>query len=288
MGKQEVRYSCGHDGVLNLYGPHKERDSKVAWLEREGLCPDCYRKKQAEDIARLKAESPKNALLLLKMFQGDSRIKDTERLDAMVAWMQSKACDFTSSNFLNPPKFADPSLLKEIFFEFKQRGYVVGVTLVEPIKPKCYPAGTWNGKFYGSEKFGYSIYVDGGKENIEKTEKKAIEKYLADIADYRAALADVKKGKLDSELVQRFRAPAPESPAPAPAPAPESPAPAPKKAYDRPMAMPVPAPVQVALSRNVQEIRSAVCKLAWVYIRQGKSKSEAFKKAWKIIKEGNA
>lgn len=43
MAKYTVNYSCGHKGVLELFGPHKDRYSKIDWLEEKGLCPDCYK-----------------------------------------------------------------------------------------------------------------------------------------------------------------------------------------------------------------------------------------------------
>ena len=35
--------------------------------------------------------------------------------------------------------------------------------LKKPEKPECYPNGKWNGRFYGSDKNGYSVYIDGTK-----------------------------------------------------------------------------------------------------------------------------
>lgn len=44
MAWYDVNYSCGHKGRLNLIGPGRDRESRIAWLEKEGLCPDCYTK----------------------------------------------------------------------------------------------------------------------------------------------------------------------------------------------------------------------------------------------------
>lgn len=49
MAWETVSYSCGHAARLQMYGPLKGRESKKEWLERSGLCPECYAsKKQAE------------------------------------------------------------------------------------------------------------------------------------------------------------------------------------------------------------------------------------------------
>lgn len=47
--KYGITYSCGHKGVVNLIGKTSEREWKIEWLERSGLCPDCYKaQKEAE------------------------------------------------------------------------------------------------------------------------------------------------------------------------------------------------------------------------------------------------
>ena len=37
MAWYDVNYSCGHKGRLNLIGPGRDRESRIAWLEKEGL-----------------------------------------------------------------------------------------------------------------------------------------------------------------------------------------------------------------------------------------------------------
>lgn len=41
--KYYVTFSCGHEGEVNLYGKAAERDIRIAWYEKKGICPDCYR-----------------------------------------------------------------------------------------------------------------------------------------------------------------------------------------------------------------------------------------------------
>lgn len=47
MAQYSVNFSCGHSGTVQLYGPTKERERKIEWLEK-GLCPDCYKKQQMD------------------------------------------------------------------------------------------------------------------------------------------------------------------------------------------------------------------------------------------------
>lgn len=65
----------------------------------------------------------------------------------------------------------------------------------KPEKPACYPKGKWNGKVYGSSKYGYNIYVDGVKTSISEQDKALLEKYNAEIDDYVHRVGDVKKQK---------------------------------------------------------------------------------------------
>lgn len=41
--KYNIEYSCGHKGTVDLFGPTKDRESKIEWYEHEALCPDCYK-----------------------------------------------------------------------------------------------------------------------------------------------------------------------------------------------------------------------------------------------------
>jgi hypothetical protein len=55
MAKYDVTYSCGHSGTAELYGPGKERDRKIEWMGRSGLCPECCKTKKLEEE---KAQGP--------------------------------------------------------------------------------------------------------------------------------------------------------------------------------------------------------------------------------------
>lgn len=52
MAKYDINYACGH-GIYTeqLYGKHTERDNKIAWLEANKVCPDCYKAKMAAQDA---------------------------------------------------------------------------------------------------------------------------------------------------------------------------------------------------------------------------------------------
>jgi hypothetical protein len=52
MAKYDVTYSCGHSDTIQLYGPNKERTRKIEWLERDGLCPECYKAKMEQQAVK--------------------------------------------------------------------------------------------------------------------------------------------------------------------------------------------------------------------------------------------
>lgn len=64
--------------------------------------------------------------------------------------------------------------------------------IAKPERPECMPEGKWNGKIYGGEKYGYSIYIDGEKHNISIEDKKEIEIYAKARDEYYAKREAVK------------------------------------------------------------------------------------------------
>ena len=47
--KYTVTFSCGHTEEVELFGKGSDRERKIAWYEKSGLCPECYKAmKEAE------------------------------------------------------------------------------------------------------------------------------------------------------------------------------------------------------------------------------------------------
>ena len=44
--KYEVKFSCGHTHEIQIYGKNSEREKKIAYFEKYGVCPDCYREQK--------------------------------------------------------------------------------------------------------------------------------------------------------------------------------------------------------------------------------------------------
>lgn len=48
MAKYDVTFSCGHTETIQLFGKETDRQRKISWYEKHGLCPECHRKQQEE------------------------------------------------------------------------------------------------------------------------------------------------------------------------------------------------------------------------------------------------
>ena len=52
MAQYTITYECGHTGVVNLFGPHMERDKKIAWLQTQE-CPECKKSRILEKVSEI-------------------------------------------------------------------------------------------------------------------------------------------------------------------------------------------------------------------------------------------
>lgn len=106
MAKYDVTYSCGHNGVIELYGPGAERERKLKWLASEGICPECYKaqleaelgafeeehclpalkgtEKQVAWARKIRKEQVTKALEIVEKAKGDDKAK------AFWQWLVSK------------------------------------------------------------------------------------------------------------------------------------------------------------------------------------------------------
>ena len=80
--KYYVTFSCGHEGEVNLYGKAAERDRRIAWYEKEGICPDCYRKMKEEE--RRKADEELAAYA--DKIETEYNLPELEGSEKQIAW----------------------------------------------------------------------------------------------------------------------------------------------------------------------------------------------------------
>ena len=108
MAKYDVRFSCGHEGTVELFGKGKDRDIKIRWYESSGICPDCYKAKKRAEIESmpLTLEHTFNALrvdeasgepLVILSFSGNA-FPAKDRIKALgYFWCDSESTDLRSS-----------------------------------------------------------------------------------------------------------------------------------------------------------------------------------------------
>lgn len=61
MSKYSGIYCCGHEGCVQIYGPVKDRQGKADWIFSQ-VCPDCAKKKHAEQFKKREKEAIEKAI----------------------------------------------------------------------------------------------------------------------------------------------------------------------------------------------------------------------------------
>ena len=59
MAKYTVKFSCGHEATIELFGKYGDRARKIKWMEEHGDCPECSRKAREQEIADSQKEAAK-------------------------------------------------------------------------------------------------------------------------------------------------------------------------------------------------------------------------------------
>lgn len=73
MAKYEITFACGHTETKELYGKSADRERKISWMEKYGLCSECYKKQMQEN-----QESRKT----------DNKLPDLEGSEKQIAWAE--------------------------------------------------------------------------------------------------------------------------------------------------------------------------------------------------------
>lgn len=58
MGKYNVTFSCGHTETVTLYGPLANREKRIEWLTRNGVCTQCWKAEQPKARLSLAGKRP--------------------------------------------------------------------------------------------------------------------------------------------------------------------------------------------------------------------------------------
>lgn len=108
MGQERVTYRCGHEETVQMYGPHKARDRKVAWLKTT-LCPACYAAEQASQraVANADAAVSNKALGAERLFGSDAQVAWAETIRKPILDKVSAAAEHTAAHVASGAMHAD-------------------------------------------------------------------------------------------------------------------------------------------------------------------------------------
>jgi len=107
------------------------------------------------------------------------RLRLSEIDAAIAAAGAALACEV--ANRVSGLDLATWSFVDQKMEDEKRRAAELQAALAQIAKPEEYPAGRWNGKIYGSEKYGYRVYVDGEEAAVTAQQIEAWRAYEAKI-----------------------------------------------------------------------------------------------------------
>lgn len=122
MAKYFVVFSCGHQGKVQLYGPMRERERRLAWLREHGLCEECYKASRAKAVAVLEWTDDRVSIALDRGYEIRNDLKargyrfngQTKRWERIVPEME-----FTDEwKFLRSLNVVPAGSLDELVIEF--------------------------------------------------------------------------------------------------------------------------------------------------------------------------
>lgn len=204
MAKYDVKFSCGHEETIVLFGKETERKRKIEWFERNGICSKCYKECLDEEANYIKEECNAYGLTItigtekqikvaykiaLKYFKnydnavirmGDAIAKCQGQNPEKAQKMQKSLDEGILAGQLAllkiNAKFWLDNQYNNVFDvlnkEFQQNN---GNIPTLPPKPDII-TGAWNGRIYGKEGK-YHIYIDNTDVFITDEQEKEIIKY---------------------------------------------------------------------------------------------------------------
>jgi len=224
MAKYDITYSCGHKGTVELFGKTSERENKIAWYERDGLCPECYkatkRAEEAEKPLTLTIDCDPYQQTIILHFSGNT-MPYKDQIKALgyywgempmhgmfgllatkrppLVWYKTVALDDLESAMKQAEEL-QPKLVNHItdvdiitFQTVKAKAdekQAKIAAIKKPVVPSQIAGKKWNQTIYGKSG-NKTIYPDGIKTPITDEEAADIEKYLDEKTAYKKAIAEI-------------------------------------------------------------------------------------------------
>lgn len=207
--KYNVTFSCGHKGIVDLFGKHEDREKKISYFEKFGLCKSCYiKKKENEPLSYfatvlLDLEENTGNIQVAVWFEGGTN-KYKDQIKAIGKYRFSDESPIKLGEW-TWNKTIRMSELEEEMKKAKEIGAKIRFTIEsisqsanykmalkrqerwedlydelsgkKPDVPEILKGHKWNHKIYGI-KGKYSIYIDGEKQSIDDDTAKKLEEYI--------------------------------------------------------------------------------------------------------------
>lgn len=228
--KYDITYSCGHDGVVTLFGKNKEREKKLEWYADCAVCPECYKaqmaaKEAAEPLtvhlsATMQIDDNGQPIICVWLSGNTRPLKDDIKACGFHWTVRNAGRDMMSlrekqcwCKYVTLPKLeaaivpikalgaivdqsqsAADIISREIVAsaaaEFAAKQEAIAA-IEKPVKPACIKGGRWNGKIYGRQG-NYSVYIDDEKRTLSDSDVNDIKAYQAAKAEYDKKVAEIK------------------------------------------------------------------------------------------------
>ncbi|MCD7730449.1 MAG: hypothetical protein LUI05_03010 [Oscillospiraceae bacterium] len=227
--KYTVRCSCGHNDVVELFGKGADRERKIAWYETSGVCVECYKAaKRAEEavkpiVATVKVNGNLGKVVIVlsgNVYPKKDDFKargyfwsaDTDDMSdelsgkVVKAWRKTfgvdekgqenlekeietlKAQGVEVKEMINP---VDAKLAQDKNAEESAEAEEIS-KIEKPAEPEMVAGKRWNGNIYGSEKYGYRVYLDNKEIKITEEQKEMLEGYISAKSAYNKRVAEVR------------------------------------------------------------------------------------------------
>lgn len=228
MAKYEITFSCGHTEIKQLYGPTKERERKIEYFKKEGLCSECYKAYMREQeqkqpltcIIRSIGELNENYEPQMELwFTGNTtdnkekikglgyrwgnlcnpydfglfwnKIISEEKVNDEIAAIKASFPDVVVKiHPCNKQISTSMSQKRKELLEIQNRLNVIP----KPEIPELVKEKKWNHTFYGRTG-NQSIYLDGAKVRVSEEEVEELETYLKDKKKYNETMDFLKKAE---------------------------------------------------------------------------------------------
>lgn len=209
--KYDVKFSCGHEETVQLFGKHIEREHRIAWYESCGSCSECRRAtKMAEPIkAHVNYDIDNNSYRVALSGHTYDRKEEIKKCGfkwSIDRWLKYEETEEKCHETITMLEQSVDAVIETVVSdkieknkklaawnaarEAEKQAKVDAVKATKPEKPECIASGYWNGKLYGSNKgLGWKrVYIDNNETHLTPEQVAEIEAYNKAMEKYKKKL----------------------------------------------------------------------------------------------------